>query len=176
MNLVLFTIAAAVAVIAATLVVVQRNPMYSALYLIVTLFCLALLYLQLGAQFLSIIQVIVYAGAIMVLFLFVVMLLNQDKPIEAGTTLRLQNPAAAFVGLLLLLELISITTLARIPIQVTAASTSGTLGLPGTPAVPGTVESVAEALFTRYLFPFELTSVILLVGMIGVVVLAKRKV
>jgi NADH-quinone oxidoreductase subunit J len=166
MDLLVFAIVAVVAITTALLVVLQRNPMYSALYLIVTLFCLALLYLQLGAQFLSVSQVIVYAGAIMVLFLFVIMLLNQDKPMDTEPTLRLQNPMAAILGLLLFLELMAIATIAVAPNP--PANVAG--------ASPGTVESVAEALFTRYLFPFELTSVMLLVGMVGVVVLAKRKV
>jgi NADH-quinone oxidoreductase subunit J len=169
METLLFSIAAVVAVVSASLMILQRNPMFSALYLILTLLSIAVLYVQLGAQFVAVMQIIVYAGAIMVLFLFVIMLLHQERSIENPSPLRLQNPIAWIMGLLLFGELLWLTV--RTPAPVSSAFPS-----PPTPgAFLGSVEAIGESLFTRYLFPFELTSVLLLVGMVGVIVLAKRK-
>lgn len=158
----------AIAVASGLMVVISRNPVHSALFLIVTLFCFAGLFVLLNAHFLAAIQVLVYAGAIMVLFLFVIMLLNL-KPMasefEKLLTLKILGVGAAIFFLFEVLYLISKGSLT---------------GLPGTEtyeliAQEGNTKMLGELLFTDYLLPFEITSVLLIVAIIGAVVLAKRK-
>jgi NADH-quinone oxidoreductase subunit J len=157
---------AGLAIVSALLMVTRSNPVMAVLLLIVNFFSLAALYLTLHAQFIAVIQVIVYAGAIMVLFLFVIMLLNlgdQSRIRERGR-LRL-IPAVALAAAVLM--------------EIVAAAGSFRTAPPGAaPEVAvriGTIESVGNALYTRYLLPFEVTSVLLLAAMVGVIVLAKKK-
>lgn len=161
---VLFFILAAVALISGVLVVIQVNPVRSALYLVVNFFSIAGIFLLAHAEFIAAIQIIVYAGAIMVLFLFVIMLLNLRHPEEGGEKQHLTQKigGAALAGATALLVIYTFTRLKFTP---------------GKEMVPGfgSTESVATALFTDYLLPFEVTSVLLLVALVGAVILARRK-
>lgn len=156
------------AILSALGMVFHKNPVYSALFLVVTFFSLASIYALLGAQFLSIIQVMVYAGAIMVLFVFVIMLLNLRKEVRLPIGKPAQVIFGVIFGLLLFAEGLLI---------IKSGSISGTLGKYPQMRVDviGNVEALGNILFTKYLFPFELASIILLVGMIGAIVLGRKK-
>ena len=148
---------------AATSVIANRRPIYSVLSLLVVMFCLAALFVMLGAYFVAAIQVLLYAGAVLVLFLFVIMLLNLQP--EALTRLRaftLRSVGTAAATLLFV-------TLWRI-LQRNGAEPP----LAGLPAADGTVEAVGRILFTTYLLPFELTSFLILAAIVGAVTLAKQ--
>jgi NADH-quinone oxidoreductase subunit J len=166
MELVAFIIIGAVAVAGAVSMILSRNPVHSALFLVVNLFCVAVLYLSLNADFLAIVQVIVYAGAIMVLFLFVITLLNPTQ-VESPDRLRGQGVLAGVMALLLLAE-------------TSAAIATGTLSA-RFPTAPPTlpwddnVRAIGGLLYTQFLFPFEATSILLLVAIVGATVLAKRR-
>ncbi|TKJ31373.1 NADH-quinone oxidoreductase subunit J [bacterium (candidate division B38) B3_B38] len=168
MELTLFVIFGAVAVASAFMVIVSRNPVVSALFLILTFFCLAGLYVLLNAQFIAALQIIVYAGAIMVLFVFVVMLLRTGKEARRGYRLIFQKSIGIIFVVLFLLLLGSITLM---------VSVTGMRGPYTAEAVRhiGNTQAFASVLFTDYLYPFEIISVLLLAGIIGAVVLAKRK-
>ena len=167
MSPVLFTIMALLLVAAALGVVLHRSPIRSALSLVVTLFLLAVMFLLLDAHMVAALQVIVYAGAVMVLFLFVIMLLNLRE--DARAMARAGKVAAAlFGGGLFLLAV------ARFLVSAAGRSIAGGLE-GGVPATFGSTELLAERLFTQFLFAFEVTSVLLLVAVVGAVVLAKRK-
>src|SRR5262245_61900418 len=161
MEILIFMIVATVAVISAMVVLLHKNPVIGALFLVTNLVCIAVLYLTLDAQFLAAIQVIVYAGAIMVLILFVVMLLNlrREEGIHAGSAQRsiATIAAAAFVMLLVL---------GLLPLSRRAATVRADFG---------TAEYVGRRLFSDYAYPFEMISLVLLVAMAGAVVLAKKK-
>ena len=165
----LFAVLAVVTVITAILVIVQRNPVASAIFLIITLFSLAGIYLLLNAQFIAVIQVLVYAGAIMVLFLFVIMLLNLEKEKKTITRHRLQKALGVFLGVILL---------AQIGMIFSAVFLEGTRGkfTPEQVAAVGNTQVIARLLFTDYLLPFEITSILLLVAIIGAIVLDKRQI
>jgi NADH-quinone oxidoreductase subunit J len=165
----LFTILAVVTVITAILVIVQRNPVASAIFLIMTLFSLAGIYLLLNAQFIAVIQVLVYAGAIMVLFLFVIMLLNLEKEMKVVTRRKLQKALGVFLGIMLLAQF------GMIFHSVILEGTKGKFP-PEQVTAMGNTQVVARLLFTDYLLPFEITSVLLLVAIIAAIVLAKRQV
>ncbi len=162
-GLVAFAIIAAVAVVAALGLILKRNPIHGALFLVANLACIAALYLMLGAEFLAAAQIIVYAGAIMVLFVFAIMVLIPGKEETGPDPRRLTRLAALPVGGLLLIQLAMIVTARRgpaVPVPAPAA---------------GGVEAIGRLLFTDYLFPFELTSVLLLAAMVGVLLLARRR-
>lgn len=164
MEIVLFVLLAALAVAGAGFVILHRNPVKSALALIVVMLALAVLYLGLSASFLAVIQVMVYAGAIMVLFLFVLYLLNVG--VEHPFSSRLgRRMIAGVVGLLMALILAGLMVLRA----------GGTIAGPAPPVEAdfGTIEAVGELLFTRYLLPFELLSILLLVAVIGAVLAAR---
>jgi NADH-quinone oxidoreductase subunit J len=162
MGLAVFVVTAALAVGSALGLVVKRNPIHGALFLIVNLASIAVLYLLLGAQFLAWVQVIIYAGAIMVLFVFALMVLVPGKE-ETGPDPRRRVRLAA-VPLAALLLLVVVGPLARYQ-GVT----------PPGPSAVGGVGVVGRLLFADYLFPFELTSVLLLGALVGVLTLAKRR-
>lgn len=166
MELAIFLITAIVLVITAILVVVQRNPVASALFLIAALCTQAILYLLLKAPFLAVIQIIVYAGAIMVLFLFVIMLLNLRKDEFGPEKRKVQRFFAILFAVILFIE---IGALVKLSIS----------GLPQSSGITdpdfGSAQQVGQLLFTDYLFPFEVTSVLLLVAIVGAIVMAKRK-
>ena len=161
---ILFAGLAAVAAVSGLLVIVQRHAVYSAMYLIITMGSLAGLYVLLEAHFVWAVQVLVYAGAIMVLFLFVIMLLNlprEDVPWAKHDFRRILLAAA--LGVILLIELALVIGLRTAPAKEPALS----LGF-------GTTEMVGRLLFTKFLFPFEITSVILLIAIVGAMVLAQK--
>ena len=168
METVLFLLLAAVTVVTAILVVVQRNPVVSAIFLIFCFFSMAGIYLLLQAPFIAMIQILVYAGAIMVLFLFVIMLLNLPKEKKFMTPQRLQKVLGILLGGVLL---------AQIGILFHSVLLRGSPGAfpPEKVAALGNTEVVARLLFTDFLLPFEITSVLLLVAIIGAIVLAKRQ-
>lgn len=160
-----FVLAAAVAVAAGIAMVVAKNSVHAALFLVATQVAIAVLFLLQGAFFIAALQVIVYAGAIMVLFLFVVMLLGVDQKEALYEELRFQRSIAFGLGLLLLAESAML-------------GVTGVLEIPVTQSLPtdrGNVETVAESLFTEWAFPFEVTSLLLVVAIVGVMVLAKRR-
>ncbi len=157
-----FVLVAALAVAGAIGMLVARNPVHSALFLVLTLFCVAAVYLLLGAEFLAIVQIIVYAGAIMVLFLFIIMLLNLGRDEFGPDPLPSQQPWGMLVTLLLAITL------------VTVAGAAVALRQPFDPLFLTPLPELARTLFTKYLLAVEIASLILLIAMIGVVVMAKR--
>lgn len=159
-----FVYFAAVILVTASLVVLLRNPIYSALSLLVMFFHVAGLYVTLHAEFLAAVQIIVYAGAILVLYLFVVMLLNVKREEHYNQ----QGPVALFLGVALLTEAV----LLAVSRGFTVASPSP--GTEGATKVAGNTESIGSVLYSTYLFPFEIASLILLVAMIGAVILSKK--
>jgi NADH-quinone oxidoreductase subunit J len=160
-----------IAVVSALLFVTRKSPVAAALWLVNTMFCLAALYVMLDAQFIGAIQVIVYAGAIMVVFLFVIMLLNLGHPSELADARGLGwKVAAGAVGLGLLAQIFALTR-PRIAERLTLPQ--NTLG--EQVAEQGVIAPIAQSLFTEYLLAFELTSILLLTAIVGAVVLARRK-
>lgn len=163
MTLNLFYFLSFLAVLSALMVVFSRNPVYSVLYLIITFFTIAGHYVLLNAQFLAVVHVIVYAGAIMVLFLYVIMLLNLNKESEPHKSTLLKIAATICAGLLLV---------------VLVGSLRGTenLAVPyGTGSDIGLVENLGKVMFNEFLLPFEITSVLLLTAMVGAVMLGKSE-
>jgi NADH-quinone oxidoreductase subunit J len=164
METVFFLLFAALAIFSALMVILQKSPVASVLFLVVTLFWLAALFVLLSAPFVAALQVIIYAGAIMVLFLFVLMLLN-IKAIEEGA-----RPALQITGITVALGLLLVAAalLRAVPISADTGFMRVQEGL-------GSVESIGQLLFTVYLLPFELVSFLLLAGIIGAIVLAKKR-
>jgi NADH-quinone oxidoreductase subunit J len=170
MDIGVFVVAAAIVLAGAIGVVVARNPVHAALMLVMTLFGVAVLFVLQRADFLAAVQVIVYAGAIVVLFLFVIMFLGVDREENVGyEPLRGQRPLAvglialAATGLLLLAEV--------------AHWTTGAPRVAGAASGPGSnVAKLGRSVFTTYLFPFEVTSALLVIAVVGAVVLARRPV
>ena len=172
MALAVFLVVALLAVASALGLVVRRNPIYGALFLVVNLGCVAVLYLTLRAEFLALAQVVIYAGAIMVLFIFAIMVLIPGKEESGPDPLRPWRLLALPLGGLLLVEL-GLILRSSVFHQGAGTPPSGT---PAPVALPaGGVESLGKLLFTDYLFPFEITSVLLLAAIVGVLLLAKRK-
>ena len=162
LNLIIFWTCALVAVAAAVRVVTVRNAITCVMHLIVTLVALAVLFLQLSAEFVAILQIIIYAGAIMVLFLFIVMLLNLKRDEFGPNPLKGIRLFGAVLGASFLAELIVIFAGAD------AALDPAPLGF-------GSVQAVGYALFGDYLFAFELTSILLLAAALAVVVVARPR-
>lgn len=167
---ILFYIFAAIAVASGMLVVGSRNPVHSVLFLILAFFNVAALFLLIGAEFLAMILVIVYVGAVAVLFLFVVMMLNIDfLQLRAGFVRYL--PIGTFLGLILLAELlVVIGSWAIAPAMPPALATAAAAG--GTPLT--NTRALGDILYTRYLLAFQAAGLILLVAMIGAIVLTLR--
>ena len=166
------------------MVVVNRHPVYSALYLVLTFLGVSAFFLQLQAPFLAAVQVIVYAGAIMVLFLFVIMLLGEDKPLpgehKAGLQLSLGIIIAfvlvAQISYLLVRQPTSAVARGTVPVIKTVVSENASdEEIAGADAQFGSVKAIGNTLFTEYAFAFEATSLVLLTAMIGVVVLSKKR-
>ena len=167
-----FWLFSAAAILSALLCITRRSPVASALWLVTTLFNVAALFVLLDAHFLAAVQVLVYAGAIMVLFLFVIMLLNlgDRTPGDTGGW-RPRKLVGGLVGLALLAELFVLRRAVppeaiRLPAGASAEQV----------AAHGAVQSLAMPLFQAYLVPFEITSLMLLAAIVGAVVLAKRRV
>ena len=161
-----FLITAAAAIASALLMVTRRNPIMSVLFLIVNFFCLALIYLILRAQFIAIIQILVYAGAIMVLFLFTIMLLNLGDEQQLTEKVSYRKLVALALSGALFFEVM---------MGIALPMGTGPTQLHENAAQIGTVESIGKVLYTEYLFPFEATSILLLAAIVGVVLLAKKK-
>ncbi|MBI4266499.1 MAG: NADH-quinone oxidoreductase subunit J [Acidobacteria bacterium] len=168
-----FYLLAGLAIGASALVIGQRNPMYSVMLLIASFGALAGLYIQLEAPFVAVAQIIIYAGAIMVLFLFVVMLLNapQEDAAEWDRLHPLRQPGIARFGAML--GLLLVVQLAWALIR--AAEIGAPVGSRSDAAAVSSVREVGRVLFTDYMFAFEATSILILVAMVGAVVLARRE-
>ena len=167
MEILIFSIVASIATICSVLVITSKSPVNSALSLIATMVSLAILFLLLNAPFLAAIQIIVYAGAIMVLFLFVIVLLNLSKDEFGPDRRRAQRFFAILFCFLLLIGITTVLSAGKL------GSTTGEAG--SSTAAPAGVEPLARLLFTKYLLPFELASVLLLVAIVGAIVMAKRR-
>ena len=167
----MFFVGAVFAIAGALGVVLARNPVHSALLLVVTLISVALLFLLLDAQLVAAVQVIVYAGAIVVLFLFVIMLLGVDREESLADPVPFQRPAAIALGAVLLVE---IFVLGGRTWATGASASRGSLSKPVDGQDLGNVERVARVLFTDFLWAFELTAALLVIAVVGAVVLARR--
>src|SRR5687768_425237 len=172
-EVVTFYLLAGLAVVASALVIGQRNPMYSVLLLIVSFAALAGLYIQLDAPFVAVAQIIIYAGAIMVLFLFVVMLLNapQEDAAEWDRAHPLRRPGIARFGAMLAGVLILQLAYALMRVNGLEAPVGSQTGA----ATVSSVRELGRVLFDRHAFAFEATSILILVAMVGAVVLARRE-
>jgi NADH-quinone oxidoreductase subunit J len=165
METVLFYVFGGIALLAAISVVAQKRVFYSAMSLVICLCAISAEYMLLNAPFIAAVQVIVYAGAIMVLFLFVIMLLD---PFSAAV-LRDRKKHLSYLAVLL--GAFALFIFYKIFYSFNPAQTPKNAGFPG----PGSVSRIGQALFSDYLLPFEITSVLILIAIIGVVVLAKRQ-
>ncbi|MGZ4148616.1 MAG: NADH-quinone oxidoreductase subunit J [Actinomycetota bacterium] len=165
---VVFWVFAPISVASAIAMLLMRNAVHAALFLIVNFFCLAVMFLLLDAPFLFAVQIIVYAGAIMVLFLFVIMLLGVDEGLDLRERLRVQRPLAVLLGLGFVVELF---------VALRAGIGFAAKAPPGFDRInePGNVQAVSTVLFRDYFFPFEVTSILLLIAAIAAMVLAQRK-
>ena len=167
---ILFWIFAVLSVVSAIFMVATPNPVRSALGLVATFICVAVFYVMLSAQFIAAVQIIVYAGAIMVLFLFVIMLLNLGAP-EA---LRERGTIQPVIAVILAIVFLSILFSAKLFVSVNVS------GVPPAVYKPlGTVEGIGTALFAQnqpWVLPFEMTSFLLLIAVIGAIIMAKRKI
>jgi NADH-quinone oxidoreductase subunit J len=167
---VLFFAFGALALIGALGVVLSRNPVHSALWLVATLVSVAVLFLIQDAELLMAVQVIVYAGAIVVLFLFVIMLLGVDRKESLTETLPFQRPLAAALGLLVFAEVLLLAG----HTWATGAKTASGVPIQGGGDLGTNVQRVARVLFTDFLWPFQLTAILLVIAVVGSVALAKR--
>ena len=159
---ILFWFLTALALVAAIGVVTSKNPIYSVLWLIVVFFAISGHYILMNAQFLAIVNIIVYAGAIMVLFLFVIMLMNLNREAEPVKNIYMKM-AGIISGLLLLIILVA---------ALSGSATQNTLIKPGTSI--GLIKNLGNALFTKYVVPFEIASVLFLSAMVGAIVIGKK--
>lgn len=163
MELIIFTVLSALTLASAIGVVITRNPITSVLLLILTFFCISGHYLMMNAQFLAIVNIIVYAGAIMVLFLFVIMLMNLNKDTEPQKSTLVQFAGVISGGCLLLVILMAFQRTDLLLEQTHTTVTN--IGL---------IKVLGKKLFTEFVFPFEISSVLFLSAMIGTVVLGKK--
>lgn len=168
MQAVVFLALAFVSVLSAVLVITQRNSVISAMYLIVTLASQAIIYFLLGATFIGVLQIVVYAGAIMVLFLFVIMLLNLKRDEFGPDRKKGLKFLALLFGIFFTVELFAVINI--------GFSGSSWAPLSGVSSAVGSPSEVANALFVQYLYPFEIVSILLLVAILGVVVLVKKRI
>ena len=164
-DLILFLILAAVAIATALGMLLSRNAVYSALFLVLNFATVAVFYLLLGAPFIALTQVTVYAGAIMVLFLFVIMLLGTEE-LPKGEGLDWQKPMAVILAVVLMVEATFLIFVQEPVADLISNSPSADFGGP---------RAIGELLFSRYLLPFEVTSILLLVAMVGAIVLTLNK-
>ena len=162
----MFAALAALALGSSLLVILHKNPVTSALFLVMAFCSLAGIYLLLHAEFVGMVQVIVYAGAIMVLFLFVIMYLNLKSDVETGVQIALRRAFGWLVGAILAAEAI-VMFAGKWAMGPEAAA-------PPVETVTNNTLEIGKLLYTRYLFPFEITSLILLAAMVGVIVMGKE--
>jgi NADH-quinone oxidoreductase subunit J len=168
LNQIVFYLFAGVAVASSVMMITRRNPVYSAMYLVVALFSIAAIFVLLNAHFLAALQVVVYAGAILVLFLFVIMLLNLGHDFEPDVRGRFWWFFGLGIGLVLVAELVVLLGNLRQPAELDLLTSLF--------EARGAVAAVAEPLFRNYVVAIEVTGLLLLVAMVGAVVIAKRKV
>ncbi len=161
-----FILFAGMAVGCAVSMVVQKNPLYSAISLIGVFISLACIYVTLAAPFIAAVQIIVYAGAIMVLVVFVIMLLNVEEEERPSLRLKYLAPTAILFAALLVAE----TTFVIFTVQTAPAHPSAS----ASPSDVGLTASIGRGLFTQYLLPFEVTSLLLLMAIVGAMTLARR--
>lgn len=161
----LFYFVACLTIISALFVVLNRNPVYSAVMLVLCFFSIATLYLLLEAYFVAVLEIIIYAGAIMVLFLFVIMLLDLGREAALPKLKILDKALSLFLVVIIFLGILTLTMWA-----------GGDLHQTLNPSSVGDITAVGKALFTDFLLPFEVASLLLLVALIGTVYLAKRRV
>jgi len=155
-----------VSIVASLLMITRKNPIHSALFLVLNFLCVAVLYVLLYSQFIAIVQVVVYAGAIVMLILFVIMLLDLEEELRSRFKLFYSKVVGAGLAVLFLFGIIY---------SVAASSPTGKAG-PYTPErASANVKAVGEVLFTQYLFPFEIVSILLVAAIVGAVVLSKRR-
>jgi NADH-quinone oxidoreductase subunit J len=164
----LFYLFGSIAVGTALGMILQRNPVMSALLLVANFFCIAALYLLLQQQFLAVIQIVVYTGAIMVLVIFVIMLLNLGDEERLTERINLWQSFGIAVAAGFLVELVYILMFKN--------PTGSYSDLHPATAQLGTVEAIGDAVFTKFLLPFEATSILLLVAVVGAVILAKKRI
>jgi len=166
MDIVVFTFLSIVCIVSAINILLQRNPIYSALSLVLTFIGLAGIYIQMHAEFIAVMQIVVYAGAIMVLFVFVIMLLNPK--VEEKIPNRLAFLKYLGMPLVVLLAgTIGVKVFESFSEQGIELSTPGNLAF--------NTEAIGKLLYTRYALPFEVTSVLLLVAIVGAIVMAKKE-
>ena len=163
MTLNVFYFLSFVAILSALMVVFSKNPVHSVLYLIITFFCIAGHYVLLNAEFLAVVHVIVYAGAIMVLFLYVIMMLNLNQESEPHKSTLLKVAATICAGLLIV---VLIGTLKGTELMTTQQPTDASIGM---------VKNLGKVMFNEFLLPFEITSVLLLAAMVGAIMLGKSE-
>ena len=161
----LFYFVACLTIISALFVVLNRNPVYSAVMLVLCFFSIAILYLLLEAYFVAVLEIIIYAGAIMVLFLFVIMLLDLGREAALPKLKILDKALALFLVVIIFLGILTLTMW-----------DGGDLHQTLNPSSVGDITAVGKALFTDFLLPFEVASLLLLVALIGTVYLAKKRV
>jgi len=152
-----------VAILSALMVVFSKNPVHSVLYLIITFFCIAGHYVLLNAEFLAVVHVIVYAGAIMVLFLYVIMMLNLNQESEPHKSTVLKVVATICAGLLIV---VLIGSLKGTELMMAQNPTDASTGL---------VKNLGKVMFNEFLLPFEITSILLLAAMVGAIMVGKSE-
>lgn len=162
MTVYLFYFLSFLAILCGLMVVLEKNPVHSVLYLVITFFAIAGHYILLNAQFLAAVHIIVYAGAIMVLFLFVIMLLNLNKEVEPHKSNILKATAVIASGLLLIILVGALKETSTLPASMTS---NGDIGL---------VKNLGKVLFNQFLLPFETASLLFLAAMVGAILLGKR--
>lgn len=165
-DVIIFYMISAVCVLCAAGVVVVNNPVHSAIFLVLCFFNVAGIFVMLGAEFLAVVQVIVYTGAILVLMLFVLMLVDPDDLPEFHAARPVQRYVGFLLGAILLLE-VGVAIIDRTVTGVQGAATPDTVS-----AVGGNTQALGRTLYTQYLLPFEVVSLVLTVGVIGAIVLA----
>ncbi|MEO0042974.1 MAG: hypothetical protein RL329_2422 [Bacteroidota bacterium] len=151
------------AIFSALMVVFSRNPVHSVLYLVVTFFSIAGHYFLMNSQFLAMVHIIVYAGAIMVLFLYVIMMLNLNTDTEPNKSNWVKGAAVVTGGLMMLILVVSTKSADQLPIQ---KALNPNIGL---------ISNLGKVLYNEYMLPFEVSSILFLVSMVGAVMLGKKE-
>ncbi|MDI7258620.1 MAG: NADH-quinone oxidoreductase subunit J [Thermodesulfobacteriota bacterium] len=162
----IFMGAAFLSIIASLLVITRKNPIHSALFMVLTLLCVAVIYLLLYSPFIAIVQVVVYAGAIVMLIVFVIMLLDLETELRSRLKIVYSKVIGGFLAVLFLFGILY---------SVVAKSPTGKTGPYTTEKMAANVKAVGEVLFTQYLFPFEIVSILLVAAIIGAVILSKKR-
>jgi NADH-quinone oxidoreductase subunit J len=162
----LFILFATIAIASAIVMITHKNPVYSALFLVLNMASLGGLYLLLEAQFLAVIQILVYAGAIMVLFLFVIMLLNQESADDVFKGISIKYIMSVLLGIVVFSQLFYAIASVTNTLPVVSENMSAV----------GSVENIGDVMFTDYLLPFEVTGILLTAAVVGALIIAQRKI